>query len=207
MKLVFLGPPGAGKGTQAERICKEFGIEHISTGEIFRTEIANKTELGVLAASFINRGELVPDDVVIRMVAAQIADLSGFLLDGFPRTLPQAEALSDCVEIDYAVNIDVPKDRLIDRIVRRRSCHECDSVYDVSELTDGRFCPKCGRELTVRADDRPEVIRERYQVYEQKTMPIIRYYEAKGELITVNGDLARDAVTTEILAALGRDMK
>lgn len=205
MKLVFLGPPGAGKGTQAERICKEYGITHISTGEMFRTEIAAKTELGILAASYIDRGELVPDECVIKMVASKVSECSnGFLLDGFPRTLAQAEELSKHVQLDYAVNIDVPKDRLVDRIVRRRSCHDCDAVYDVSELPDGKTCPKCGKVLTVRKDDTPEVVEERCHVYEKKTRPIIEYYEKKGQLITVNGDQSKDAVTDEIRAALGK---
>lgn len=203
MKLVFLGPPGAGKGTQAERICKEFGIDHISTGEMFRSEMAAMTELGVLAASFIDRGELVPDDVVIGMVKNRIEKCgSGFLLDGFPRTLSQAEILSRNVHLDAVVDIDVPKERLVDRIVRRRSCHECDAVFDIAELSGVEICPICGRRLQKRGDDTPEIVSERYHVYEKKTAPIIDYYAGMNLLIRVNGDRPREQVTADIMKAL-----
>ena len=203
MKLVFLGPPGAGKGTQAERICKEFGIVHISTGEMFRMEIAEKTPLGNLAASYINKGELVPDECVIGMVKSRIEKCAnGFLLDGFPRTLSQAEALTESVSLDAVVDIEVPKERLIDRILCRRSCHDCDAVYDIRDLGGNEFCPVCGKKLSVRDDDTAEILAERYHVYEEKTKPIIEFYKALALLIPIDGDNRRDVVSEEIMRKL-----
>ncbi|MBQ9950434.1 MAG: adenylate kinase [Clostridia bacterium] len=207
MKLVFLGPPGAGKGTQAERICKRFGTVHISTGDMLRHEMEMQTPLGKIAAELINDGHLVPDEVVFRMVCERIEKAEhGFLLDGFPRTLSQAHMLATVTDIDFAVNIDVPKDRLINRIVRRRSCPECETVYDLGELPNGEFCKKCGRKLVIRKDDTPETAQERFRVYAERTMPIIRYYEAEGKLLNINGDCSKDDVEKQILAGFGEDM-
>lgn len=205
MKLVFLGPPGAGKGTQAERICKRFNLAHISTGDMLRYEIAQKTPLGLKAAELINGGHLVPDEMVVGMVSERMQSAEhGFLLDGFPRTVSQAEKLTEITEIDCVVNIDVPSERLVERIVRRRSCPDCDIVYDIGELENGEVCRQCGKPLVIRKDDTPEVAHERFHVYNERTAPIIKYYEDKGLLLTVNGDKSKSEVEQEILRGLGK---
>lgn len=201
MKLVFLGPPGAGKGTQAERICEKYGLVHISTGDMLREQIEAQTDIGRLAGELINRGELVPDEVVIRMVMDRIAmnDANrGFILDGFPRTVAQAEKLPEFIDVDLVVNIDVPMEKLIHRITNRRSCPHCDIVYNIA-VHKAEICDKCGRQLVLRDDDTPEVAMERFHVYRARTLPIINYYEAKNVLVHVNGDQVVEAVTDEIV--------
>ncbi len=204
MKLIFLGPPGAGKGTQAEQIAKSYGIAHISTGDMLRQEIRNASPLGLAAKAMIDRGELVPDDVVIAMVQQRIlaADCEkGFLFDGFPRTVEQAEALAAFTDIDRVVNIDVPSERLIRRIVGRRMCPDCGAAYHVSRY-DKPNC-SCGGKLYQRDDDREETVRNRLTVYEAKTKPLIDYYEKRGLLSTVDGDADIDTVAAAIRAVLG----
>ena len=205
MKLIFLGPPGAGKGTQAERIAERFRIAHLSTGDMLRAEIRNATPLGAAAKSYIDRGELVPDSVIIDMVRERITRedcKNGFLLDGFPRTVVQAEALGEFTDIDYAVNIDVPSERLIARISGRRMCPGCGAAYHVSMYTEPT-CSKCGATLYQRDDDREETVQNRLKVYAEKTAPLIAFYEAAGKLVTVDGDQPVDAVTESILKGLG----
>lgn len=205
MKLIFLGPPGAGKGTQAERIAERFVIAHLSTGDMLRAEIRNATPLGAAAKAYIDRGELVPDSVIIDMVRERITRedcKNGFLLDGFPRTVIQAEELAAITDIDYAVNIDVPSERLVARISGRRMCPGCGAAYHVSMHAEPT-CKKCGGELYQRDDDREETVKNRLKVYTEKTAPLIAFYEAKGKLVTVDGDQNVDAVTESILKGLG----
>ena len=205
MKLIFLGPPGAGKGTQAERIAERFEIAHLSTGDMLRSEIRNATPLGAAAKAYIDRGELVPDSVIIDMVRERITRddcKNGFLLDGFPRTVVQAEALGEFTDIDYAVNIDVPSERLVARISGRRMCPGCGAAYPVS-MYALPTCSKCGATLYQRDDDREETVQNRLKVYAEKTAPLIAFYEAAGKLVTVDGDQSVDAVTERILKGLG----
>ena len=205
MKLIFLGPPGAGKGTQAERIAERFMIAHVSTGDMLRSEIRNATPLGAAAKSYLDRGELVPDSVIIDMVRERIGRedcRKGFLLDGFPRTVTQAEALLGFTDVDFAVNIDVPSDRLVKRISGRRMCPDCGAAYHVSTYTEPT-CRKCGAALYQRDDDLEETVANRLRVYTEKTAPLIAFYEDKGKLFTVDGDAPVDTVTERILKGLG----
>ena len=205
MKLIFLGPPGAGKGTQAERIAERFQIAHLSTGDMLRAEIRNATPLGAAAKAYIDRGELVPDSVIIDMVRERIARddcKNGFLLDGFPRTVVQAEALNAITDIDHAVNIDVPSERLVARISGRRMCPDCGAAHHVSMYAEPT-CRKCSGKLYQRDDDREETVMNRLKVYTEKTAPLIAFYEAAGKLVTVDGDANVDTVTESILKGLG----
>ena len=204
MKLIFLGPPGAGKGTQAERIAERYEIAHISTGDMLRSEIRNATLLGAAAKAYLDRGELVPDSVIIDMVKDRIQRedcKNGFLLDGFPRTVVQAEALAGFTDIDFAVNIDVPFERLVARISGRRMCPDCGAAYHISSY-QAPVCQKCGATLYQRDDDKEETVANRLRVYTEKTAPLIAYYEKQGKLFTVNGDAHIDAVTEEIVKGL-----
>ena len=204
MKLIFLGPPGAGKGTQAERIAERYSIAHTSTGDMLRAEIRNATPLGAQAKAFIDRGELVPDSVIIGMVEQRIQAedcKNGFLLDGFPRTVAQADALSKLVEIDAVVDIEVPFERLVARISGRRMCPDCGAAYHVSTYGEAT-CAKCGATLYQRDDDREETVQNRLVVYESKTAPLIAYYRERGKLLVVDGDAAIDTVTDSIVKGL-----
>lgn len=204
MKIVFLGPPGAGKGTQAERIIESLRIPQISTGEILRRAIREKTPTGLEAQSYIEKGALVPDDVVVRIVRDRLAEADcakGYLLDGFPRTLPQAEALASFVDIDVAINLDVPNGLLLHRLAGRRVCPKCGHTTHIDAGHD--HCPKCGTELTQRKDDSPESVQNRLEVYEKQTRPLIDFYAEKGVLKTVDGSKDREEVTRDILSALG----
>ena len=204
MKLIFLGPPGAGKGTQAERIAAAQKIAHISTGDMLRAEMREGTELGLAAKAIIERGELVPDDVIIGMVKNRIQQpdcAGGFLFDGFPRTVAQADALSALCGIDCVINIDVPFARLVDRISGRRMCPGCGAAFHVSNYT-AETCDKCGATLYQRDDDQAETVQNRLRVYEAQTQPLIDYYASRQLLTTVDGDQTVDAVTAQIAAAL-----
>lgn len=206
MKLIFLGPPGAGKGTQAARFAARYGIAHISTGDMLRAELRAGTPLGQQAQGYMNRGELVPDEVILGMVQSRIeqADCAnGFLFDGFPRTVAQADALAALCSVDRVVNIDVPQERLVARISGRRMCPDCGAAYHVSTHPDGR-CGKCGGSLYQREDDREETVRNRLRVYEEQTQPLIEYYAARGLLVTVNGDESIERVTEAIAQAVER---
>lgn len=206
MKLIFLGPPGAGKGTQAERIAKRYEIAHISTGDMLRSQIRNATPLGAEAKAYIDRGELVPDDVIIGMVEQRISEddcKNGFLLDGFPRTTAQADALEGLTEIDSVVDIEVPFERLVARISGRRMCPDCGAAYHVSTHA-ASTCTKCGAALYQRDDDREETVQNRLVVYEAKTAPLIAYYETRGKLFRVDGDAEIDAVTESIVKGLSK---
>lgn len=200
MKMIFLGPPGAGKGTQAERICELHKMAHISTGDMLRAQIRSGSELGKAAQGYMDRGELVPDEVLIGMVKARVQEpdcQNGYLLDGFPRTIAQADALATFEDIDMVVNIDVPFERLVDRISGRRMCPDCGAAYHISAYAEPT-CAKCGATLYQRDDDKAETVLNRLKVYQEKTQPLIDYYEDKGKLKNVNGDQAIDAVLAEI---------
>lgn len=206
MKLIFLGPPGAGKGTQAARFAARYGIAHISTGDMLRAELRAGTPLGQQAQGYMNRGELVPDEVILGMVQSRIGQAdcaNGFLFDGFPRTVAQADALAALCAVDRVVNIDVPQERLVARISGRRMCPDCGAAYHVSTHPDGR-CGKCGGALYQREDDREETVRNRLHVYEEQTQPLIEYYAARGLLVTVNGDESIERVTEAIAQAVER---
>lgn len=200
MHLVFLGPPGAGKGTQAERICERFSLAHISTGDMLRKETREGTELGLMAKAVMDAGGLVGDEIIIAMVAKRIQEPDcekGFLLDGFPRTIAQADALGSLTNINMAVNIDVSPEVLVKRISGRRMCAGCGAGYHVS-MYDKDTCEKCGQQLYIRDDDRPETVQNRIAAYNEKTQPLINYYADKGLLHTVNGDRPLQEVSDEI---------
>ncbi|MDO4960241.1 MAG: adenylate kinase [Eubacteriales bacterium] len=212
MKIVMLGAPGAGKGTQALNIAKEFGIPHISTGDIFRANIKNQTELGMKAKSYMDKGALVPDDITIGMLLDRIAEKdceNGFVLDGFPRTIPQAESLKAALTlqntaIDHAVDIEVPDEVITTRMGGRRSCPKCGGTYHVvfnAPKKEG-ICDNCGSELTQRADDKPETVLERLKTYHEQTQPLIDFYNKEGVLDTVDGTQKPDEVLKCILGAL-----
>ncbi len=186
--IVLLGAPGAGKGTQAVLIAKEFNIPHISTGDILRRNIKEQTELGKLAKSFIDAGALVPDQVVIDIVVDRLKEddaQNGYILDGFPRTTAQAEALSKVAKIDIALNIIVPFETIIARLSGRRVCI-CGETYHVSTLNGDLTCRKCGKELFIRDDDKPETVKNRLDVYNKQTAPLIDFYQTAGVLVDIN---------------------
>lgn len=204
MKIVFLGPPGAGKGTQAEKIISALNIPQISTGELLRRAIREKTPTGLEAQSYIEKGALVPDDVVVRIVKERLAEADcagGYLLDGFPRTVPQAEVLDSFAKIDVVVNLEVPTELLVRRLSGRRVCAACGYTTHVDRNEEK--CVKCGGELSQRKDDAPESVQNRLVVYERQTKPLIDYYAAKGVLKNVDGAKSLDEVTQAVMAALG----
>ena len=209
MKLIIMGPPGAGKGTQAALIKEAYQIPHISTGAIIRSAIREKTELGVLAESYIKDGHLVPDDVVIDMVSARVKEEdceNGYILDGFPRTLPQAEAMESIgILIDAAVNLVVNDDVIVERLSGRRECKACAAPYHIINNPPEKegVCDRCGGELISRSDDVPETIRERLSVYHSHTEPLISFYENKKLLVNVAGVETIEGTTDAVLVALG----
>ena len=186
--IVLLGAPGAGKGTQAALIAKDYNIPHISSGDILSRNIKEATELGKLAKSYIDKGALVPDDVVIDIVKDRLAEKdaqNGYILDGFPRTIAQAEALSKVAKIDIALNIIVPFETIIERLSGRRVCI-CGETSHVNTLKGSEVCPKCGENMFVRDDDKPETVKARLEVYEKQTAPLIGFYEKEGVLVDIN---------------------
>ncbi len=207
MNLVFLGPPGAGKGTQAVGVCEKYGLPHISTGDILRGEIKQQTKLGLEAKKYMDAGQLVPDEVVIGIVASRLTQpdcKNGFLFDGFPRTLPQAEALAQKVEIEMAINIDVPDENIIKRLSGRRVCKACGATYHIDNH-QGTTCDSCGGELVQRTDDAPETVANRLHVYHEQTSPLIDFYQSKGVLKTVDGTQGIDEVFADICAILDKE--
>lgn len=212
MRLIMLGAPGAGKGTQTANLAKELNIPHISTGDIFRANIKNGTELGKKAKSYMDAGKLVPDELVCDLVADRIAKddcKEGYILDGFPRTIPQAEALDKAVlalgtKIDYAVNIDVPDEAIITRMGGRRACLNCGATYHVQYNPPKKegVCDTCGHPLVLRDDDKPETVQTRLNVYHEQTQPLIDYYDKKKILVTVDGTQSMDQVFSDILKAV-----
>jgi len=213
MKLILLGPPGAGKGTQAVRLVKHYGIPQISTGDILRKAVKDGTELGTLAKKYMDKGELVPDEVVIGIIRDRITEPDcekGYILDGFPRTIAQAEALDEMLEkmgarIDHVVNISVADEEIIKRLTGRRTCSNCGAGYHVlfDPPKQEGICDKCGGKLIQRDDDKEETIRARLEVYRQQTEPLIKYYEAKQLLRTIPGEGSMEEIFNAILKALG----
>ncbi len=215
MKIVMLGAPGAGKGTQAIKIADKYDIPHISTGDIFRANIKGGTELGQKAKSYIDKGELVPDEVTIGMLLDRIAQddcKNGYVLDGFPRTIPQAESLTEALksqgdQIDFALNIDVPDEAIIERMSGRRACPKCGATYHIvyAAPKTENICDKCGTELIIRSDDKPETVKDRLNVYHQQTEPLIAYYKAAGVLREVDGTQELPKVFEDVVAILSEN--
>ncbi len=213
MKLIMLGAPGAGKGTQAKKIAEKYQIPHISTGDIFRANIKAGTELGMKAKSFMDQGQLVPDEVTIGMLLDRISQddsKNGYVLDGFPRTIPQAESLTAALKergekIDYAVNVDVPDDNIINRMSGRRACVGCGATYHVvyNAPKSEDICDTCGEKLILRDDDKPETVKNRLLVYHDQTQPLIEYYKKEGVLVEVDGTQNLEKVFQDIVAVLG----
>ena len=204
MKIILLGAPGAGKGSQATKIAAKYGIAHISTGDALRANIKNGTELGKFAKSYIDKGLLVPDEVVIGIVADRIKQddcKNGFLLDGFPRTTHQAEELAKLTDIDYVINIDVDFDLITARIAGRRMC-ACGETYHISTYKSD-VCAKCGKPLYQRADDKEETVKERLAVYEKQTAPLVDFYKDSGKFVNVDGNKSIDEVFAAITKVLG----
>ena len=207
MKIILLGAPGAGKGTQAEKICEHYSIPQISTGNIIRGAMKDGTPAGVKAQEFVNSGKLVPDELVIEMVDDRLKQddcKNGFILDGFPRTVPQAIALDKMgVEIDKVLDIEVSDDVIMGRMTGRRVC-TCGASYHIqfNPSKDGIHCDKCGGELTIRKDDEPETVKERLRIYHEQTEPLKDYYQNKGNLVMVEGVGAVDEITKHIMEAL-----
>lgn len=215
MKIVMLGAPGAGKGTQAIKIADKYDIPHISTGDIFRANIKGGTELGQKAKSYIDQGELVPDEVTIGMLLDRIAQddcKNGYVLDGFPRTIPQAESLTEALksqgdQIDFALNIDVPDEAIIQRMSGRRACPKCGATYHIvyAAPKTENICDKCGTELIIRSDDKPETVKDRLNVYHQQTEPLIAYYKTAGVLREVDGTQELPKVFEDVVAILSEN--
>lgn len=206
MKCVFLGPPGAGKGTQASGVSQKFAIPHISTGDMLRAAISNGTETGLKAKSYMDQGQLVPDEVLIQMVRERLheADCSnGYLLDGFPRTVFQAEALEEISAPEIVVDMEVADEKLLARLTGRRVCAACKGTFHIARLGNSTVCPDCGGELIHRDDDKPATIQNRLNVYHAQTAPLIAFYSEKGTLRKVNGDQAPEEVFKEINVVLG----
>lgn len=213
MKIIMLGAPGAGKGTQAKKIAEKYTVPHISTGDIFRANIKEGTELGLKAKQFMDQGLLVPDEVTIGMLLDRIHQedcKNGYVLDGFPRTIPQAESLTEALAgmgeaIDYAIDVDVPDENIVNRMAGRRACLKCGATYHVEFAPPKKegICDVCGSELVLRDDDKPETVQKRLSVYHEQTQPLIDYYKEKGVLHSVDGTQAMDAVFESITEILG----
>lgn len=213
MKIVMLGAPGAGKGTQAEMLAKKYGIPHVSTGDIFRMNIKNGTELGMEAKKYMDQGLLVPDELTVRILLDRVAKedcKKGYVLDGFPRNIPQANVLDDALsklgdKIDYAINVDVPDENIIRRMSGRRACLACGATYHIEHVPPKKegICDNCGQELVLRDDDKPETVKNRLQVYKEQTQPLIDFYTKKGVLHSVDGTKDMNEVFEAIVAILG----
>ena len=209
----MLGAPGAGKGTQAKKIAEKYQIPHISTGDIFRANIKNGTELGNKAKTYMEQGLLVPDELVCDLVVDRVKQddcANGYVLDGFPRTIPQAESLDGALKamgqkVDYAVNVEVPDENIIRRMGGRRACLACGATYHVENIPPKKegICDVCGAELVLRDDDKPETVKKRLDVYHEQTQPLIDYYTNAGVLVEVDGTLAMDDVFAAICKVLG----
>ena len=209
MNIILLGAPGAGKGTQAEKICEYCHIPQISTGNIIRAAMRDGTEAGKKAQEFVNAGKLVPDAVVIEMVNERLKQddcKNGFILDGFPRTVPQAQALQEMgVEIDHVIDIEVPDETIMQRLTGRRVCGECGASYHIINNPPKveNVCDKCGHELIIRKDDHPDTVKDRLQVYHEQTEPLKDFYEKRGLLYMIEGTRPVEQVTKDVLNALG----
>ena len=213
MKIIMLGAPGAGKGTQAKMIAEKYQVPHVSTGDIFRANIKNGTELGMEAKKYMDQGQLVPDELTVKILLDRVAQpdcANGYVLDGFPRTIPQAEVLDKALaelneSIDYAINVDVPDENIVRRMSGRRACLGCGATYHIEHIPpkkDG-ICDTCGQELVLRDDDKAETVLNRLIVYHKQTQPLIDFYTKKGVLKTVDGTVDMKDVFAAIVAILG----
>ncbi|MBO4900542.1 MAG: adenylate kinase [Lachnospiraceae bacterium] len=213
MKIVMLGAPGAGKGTQAKMIAERYGIPHVSTGDIFRANIKNGTDLGREAKAYMDKGELVPDELTVRILLDRVAQddcKNGYVLDGFPRTIPQAETLKKELDrlgesIDFAIDVDVPDENIVKRMGGRRACVTCGATYHIEHVPPKKegICDVCGGELILRDDDKPETVQNRLNVYHTQTQPLIDFYTAEGVLKTVDGTQDMKDVFNAIVSILG----
>ncbi|MCR4648147.1 MAG: adenylate kinase [Lachnospiraceae bacterium] len=213
MKIVMLGAPGAGKGTQAKMIADKYSIPHISTGDIFRANIKEGTELGLEAKSYMDQGKLVPDELTVKILLDRVAKddcANGYVLDGFPRTIPQAKVLKDALEkqgdkIDFAIDVDVPDENIVKRMSGRRACVTCGATYHIEHVPPKKegICDKCGSELILRDDDKPETVLNRLKVYHEQTQPLIEFYTNEGILKEVDGTIDVKDVFASITSILG----
>lgn len=212
MKIIMLGAPGAGKGTQAKRIAAKYGIPHISTGDIFRANIKNGTELGKKAKEYMDQGLLVPDELVVDLVIDRFKQPDcekGYVLDGFPRTIPQAKALDEALAkngdaVQYAIDVDVPDEEIVTRMSGRRACVNCGGTYHIVTIPPKQegICDTCSAALVLRDDDQPETVKKRLSVYHDQTQPLIDYYQAKGILKSVDGTKIMDVIFDQIVEIL-----
>ncbi len=212
MKIIMLGAPGAGKGTQAKMIAEKYGIPHISTGDIFRANIKNATELGMEAKKYMDEGKLVPDELTVKILLDRVAQddcKNGYVLDGFPRTIPQAEVLTAALEkmndaVDFAIDVNVPDENIVNRMSGRRACLTCGATYHIVHIPPKQegICDKCGSALVLRDDDKPETVLNRLKVYHDQTQPLIDYYTEKGILKTVDGTKDMQEVFEQIVSIL-----
>lgn len=213
MKIIMLGAPGAGKGTQAKKIAEKYQIPHVSTGDIFRSNIKEGTQLGRKAKEYMDQGALVPDELTIGMLMDRIQQKdcsNGYVLDGFPRTIPQAESLQKAItemgqKIDFAINVDVPDENIINRMSGRRACISCGATYHIvyNPSKVAGICDVCGSELVLRDDDKPETVKKRLAVYHDQTRPLIDYYKEAGVLVNVDGTQELNKVFSDITDILG----
>lgn len=213
MKIIMLGAPGAGKGTQAKKIAEKYGIPHISTGDIFRANIKAGTELGKKAKTYMDQGALVPDELVVDLVVDRVGQedaKNGYVLDGFPRTIPQAEALDKALnaigeKMDYAINVEVPDENIINRMSGRRACVDCGGTYHIkyNPTKVENICDACGGKLILRDDDKPETVQNRLEVYHKQTQPLIEYYSKQGIMKEVDGTVDMEDVFKAIVEILG----
>ncbi len=213
MKIIMLGAPGAGKGTQAKKIAEKYGIPHISTGDIFRANIKNGTELGQKAKGYMDKGLLVPDELVVDLVVDRVGKEdcgNGYVLDGFPRTIPQAEALDKALsaldqKVDYAINVEVPDENIVNRMSGRRACVDCGATYHIvyAPTKEENVCDNCHGNLILRDDDKPETVQKRLNVYHEQTQPLIDYYTEKKILVEVDGTVDIEDVFAAIVNILG----
>lgn len=214
MKIIMLGAPGAGKGTQAKMIAEKYQVPHVSTGDIFRANIKNGTELGMEAKKYMDQGLLVPDELTVKILLDRVAQADcakGYVLDGFPRTIPQAEVLDEALnklgqKIDYAINVDVPDENIVKRMSGRRACLKCGATYHLEHVPPKKegVCDTCGSELVLRDDDKPETVLNRLKVYHDQTQPLIDFYTKKGVLKTVDGIMDMKDVFGAITDILGK---
>ncbi|MDE7187300.1 MAG: adenylate kinase [Lachnospiraceae bacterium] len=213
MKIIMLGAPGAGKGTQAKMIAEKYSIPHISTGDIFRANIKNGTPLGMEAKGYMDQGLLVPDELTVKILLDRVSQddcKNGYVLDGFPRTIPQAQVLDQALaglndQIDHAIDVDVPDENIIRRMSGRRACISCGATYHIEYIRPAKegICDECGKELVLREDDRPETVGKRLDVYHEQTQPLIDFYGKKGILKTVDGTREMHEVFGAIVEILG----
>jgi adenylate kinase len=212
MKLVIFGPPSAGKGTQAQKLSRQYGIPQVATGDLLRKAVADKTPLGLRIKSYLDQGKLGPDEVIVQLIKERVAKpdcKNGFLLDGFPRTMGQAKELERMTDIDLVLSIVVDFEALVERAVGRRTCPKCSAVYHIKfnpPMNEG-VCEKCGSKLIQRDDDKEDTVRNRLRVYQEQTAPLIEYYRKKGKLVDIDGSGGIDAVYSQMVKAISHMKK